>query len=244
MTYLHPVFPALVFLLLFLGVRQWAAGRGKAVLLTAVALFLWSVPAVAWLISASLERWYPVSHPAGSPDAIVVLAEGERSPPHPSQDEPLPSFPTYLRTRYAAWLYVHWRQVPIVVTGGRPRGKDFPVAEVMKHVLVAEAVPPEKIWVDVDAASTHENAVNAARLLESRNLRTVALVTEAHHMLRSEKCFRKQGLAVIPAPCGYRTLEYVVSPSLLWPDVASLQRNGDALHEWVGMLWYWIRGWT
>jgi uncharacterized SAM-binding protein YcdF (DUF218 family) len=244
MSYLQPVFPALVFLLLFLGVRLYAAGRGKAVLLTAVALFLWSAPAVAWLSSASLERWYPVRDPAGSPDVIVVLSEGERAPPHPSQYEPLPSFGTYLRTRYAAWLYHHWRQVPIVVTGGRAHGEDFPVADVMQHVLVAEAVPAEKIWVDRDASSTYENAVNVSRMLRSRNLRTVALVTEAHHMLRSEKCFRKQGLAVIPAPCGYRKLEYVVSPSLLWPNVASLQRNGDALHEWVGMLWYWIRGWT
>lgn len=66
------------------------------------------------------------------------------------------------------------------------------------------------------------------------------LVTEATHMPRAERCFRKQGLAVVPAACCFTFLPR--RPSTLLPNWGGLARNEATLHEGFGLLWYWLSG--
>ena len=92
------------------------------------------------------------------------------------------------------------------------------------------------------STSTYENVFFTADILRRRNIRKIALVTEAYHMQRSEKSFRKQGLEVIPAPCNFRTLDFERSIAGFLPSGKTIRENDDALHEWIGLVWYKISG--
>jgi hypothetical protein len=59
-------------------------------------------------------------------------------------------------------------------------------------------------------------------------------------MLRSERCFRKQGMEVIPAPCHFdgppQNLDDFV------PDGAAILTNEKTIHEVIGVGWYLVKG--
>jgi len=92
------------------------------------------------------------------------------------------------------------------------------------------------------SGSTRDSAVAVAETLRSRGMRRIALVTEAYHMMRAERCFRKQGLETLPAPCGFRTLKFNAG-EWLFPGWNPLSYNEAALHEYGGIAVYWLRGW-
>lgn len=77
-------------------------------------------------------------------------------------------------------------------------------------------------------------------MLHSKGVRKIVLVTEAYHMLRSERTFRLQGLEVVPAPCGFRSRGHFRGHWLL-PDSRALAWTDDGLHEILGLGWYLIR---
>lgn len=242
MTYLHWGLTLLLSLLL------WAAatnrGRRRVLLLAAsIGLFLWAWVPTTWLLSGSLEWWYPVAKfPAAPADAIVVLS-ASISLPDASQPQPLPGFSTYVRCRHAAWLYQNWRAAPIVVSGGiagRYQGEAVVMAEVMRRTIEAEGVPASMIHTEGTSTSTYENATHSAAILRGMGVRRIALVTEAYHMLRAEKVFRKQGLEVVPAPCGYRTAAIDMDWKELAPTPQAMAWNDDTIHEWAGLFWYWL----
>jgi uncharacterized SAM-binding protein YcdF (DUF218 family) len=238
MLYVQPVLPVLIVLTTIGLTRPKRFHRLAAV--ATLLLFLWSWLPVAWLMSGTLEWHYPVTaYPAGDVDAIVVLG-GAASPSDASQPESYAGQSTYLRCQHAAWLYKHWRAVPVMATGG-PAPVEA-LATLMRHVLEAEGVPPEAIWTEGRSSSTYENAAFSAELLRARGIRKVALVTEAYHMRRAEGCFRKQGLAVTAAPCSYRTLALEFSGGSLIPNPKMMTLNEDVLHEWIGLAVYKVTG--
>src|SRR5207237_2675856 len=106
------------------------------------------------------------------------------------------------RCLYAAELYRAAGHCPVVVTGGRMNGPSEPsCAQVMRTFLTGLGVSEADITTEDDSQTTYENATNTRKLLEARGVRRVVLVTDAAHMFRAERCFRKQGLEVVPAPC-------------------------------------------
>lgn len=223
--------------------RHRSAGRrSRLAVVGALGLFLLSWPPAAMLALLPLERPYPRRAP--TPDArmgaLVVLSSAV-FPPSPPLPTPSLGDDTAERCVYAAWLYKHGFEMPILVTGGG-LGRAAPYAQHMKDMLLAQGIPEEQIWVEPQARSTHENAVNSAALLRARSVRRIVLVTEAYHMRRAELCFRKQGLEVVPAACGFRAvmeldaLEYI-------PGWEPISWNEQTLHELIGLAWYKLRGW-
>jgi uncharacterized SAM-binding protein YcdF (DUF218 family) len=244
-TYSQPLMSLAVLLCLWTVFRLRRTGRkGRWWLDFAgvAAVFTVASPAAAWLAAASLERHYAASHfPVGDADAIVALSANSY-PANSSQPETEPGNSTYLRTAHAAWLFHNWKRVPILVSGGPMGRRDGTLAALMKRQLLRAGVPDGMIWVEDRSTSTHENARESAAILRERGIRRVALVTEGFHMLRSELCFRKQGLEVASAPCAFRTLEVGSAAALLLPSMWGLRVNEECLHEWVGLVWYKIKG--
>ncbi len=245
MTYIPPVltFVLLLLLLSLLASRRSPRRSRRLAGLAALILFLWSWEPAARLSSRTLEAWYPAERfPQGEAGAIVVLASSI-VPPGAGQPEAAAKQSTYLRTHHAAWLYRNWKPLPVLASGGpagRP-GSHVVSSVVMKKILISEGVPEEFAWTEEKSTSTYENALYSARLLRERGIRKVALVTEARHMLRAELCFRKQGLVVVPAPCCYRSLRHLPWTAY-FPDTTGIDQNEAVLHEWIGLIWYWLRG--
>jgi uncharacterized SAM-binding protein YcdF (DUF218 family) len=233
-TYTEPLI--LVFVLIAL------AGllRRRRVLATTgvLALLLLSWPPIDWLVALPLEARYSGRLlPASPAQAIVVLLSTVRMP-RPDRPYALLDQQTYERCVYAAWLYQHWKPLPVLVCGG-PQGRL--TSSTMRETLERSGVPQTLIWTEERSRSTHENAVYGAEMLLSHGITSIALVVDAQSMRRAEASFQKQGITVVPAVSGYRE-RGSLSEELI-PTWKSIQRNEVTLHETLGLAWYWMRGW-
>lgn len=241
MTYIQPLL-LVFFCLCVVGIsRSWRElRRGRGWLAAGLlGLFATAWPPVAWLVSRPLEGWYARGTNIGKVEAIVALSGGVFPP---TVENPLPMLApdSYLRCQRAADLYRTAPGTPVLVCGGIGPDGGEAFAATMRRFLVAQGVPETMIWTEERSGSTYENAAFGADILRQKGIRRIALVTEAYHMPRAERCFRKQGFDVVPAPCGFLTLEFSVFQ--LIPGWRPVKETEQVLHEVVGMGWYWMRG--
>lgn len=242
MTYLQPLLPVLLGLT-FIGImRVWHSKRIWLTLAGVAGLLLLSWPPVDWLLSRPLEARYPVrALPAEPAEAIVVLSSAV-SPPRGERPYALPDKDTYQRCVFAAWLYQHWRALPVLACGGPGAKKTSqPVALTMRQLLLQTGVPETMIWLEERSRSTHENALLGAEILRKHGVSRIALVVEAQAMLRAEACFRHEGFVVVAAPCEFREFASPLEEYL--PSWKAISRNEGTLHEALGLAWYRLRGW-
>lgn len=240
MSYVQPLCAMLLAVITF-GLYRAIRHKRLALLAGGVgALWLLCWPPVDWLLSRPLEARYPVkSLPAESADAIVVLSAGV-APPVSERPYPLPDADTFERCRFAAWLYSHWRPLPILASGGSFQGGE-PFSRSMRDLLLGAGVPENMIWTEEHSRTTHENATFSAALLRMHKVQRIALVVEARSMPRAAACFRKEGFTVVPAPSGFREFGPIADEIL--PTWKAIARNEVTLHETAGLAWYWLRGW-
>ncbi len=117
---------------------------------------------------------------SGQPaDAIVVLGRGPDLRPE--------------RVNMAAQLWQAQR-APTVFASGRGD------AQQIGDLLAQAGVAPEAIKGEPCSRTTEENAQFTAALLQPQGVRTILLVSDPPHMLRSWLTFRSFGFKVIPHP--------------------------------------------
>ena len=241
MTYLQLLIP--FFGLVALAGLTWLRHhRGFWVAFAGVlGLLLLSWPPVDWLFSRPLEVWYPVrALPDEAAQAIVVLS-GSVEPPLANRPYPLPNEETYRRCEFAAWLYHHWKPLPVLACGGAGTVDAGPYAETMRQLLERAGVPESMIWLEERSQSTHDNAVFGAEILHNRGIGKIALVVEARTMPRAAASFRRQGIQVVPAPSEFREFQSFADEAL--PNWKAIRRNEAVFHEIIGLAWYKMRGW-
>jgi uncharacterized SAM-binding protein YcdF (DUF218 family) len=206
------------------------------------ALTLCSLPAAAYLALGGLEWSYPpLEHLPEDAEALVVLGGGALPAEGTRPRLELAADSTY-RCLRAAELYRE-RRLPILVSGAAL--EPWPaVAPPMRDFLIALGVRAEDVIVESSSKTTYENAVECQRILAERGLRKVVLITDAHHLRRAVACFRKQNVTVVPAGCRYRATRFEWSLFDFIPNAGAVENVELAAHEWLGGLWYWVRGRT
>lgn len=209
--------------------------------LTAGGLLVLSLPVTAlWLLS-TLSSQPPVTPgqlQAFAPQAVVVLSSGG----FPEQTEMEGSGvndSSLARTYYGVFLAGRLN-LPLLFTGGGWQG--FGVASAMADAAVRMGVPRERIWTETASIDTWQNAQLSERLLTTRGIRRVALVTEQWHMRRSVLAFSHTGLQVQPAPYNTDLFTPLDSGVLAWtPSKSALFQSSRCLEEWLGLAWYALR---
>jgi uncharacterized SAM-binding protein YcdF (DUF218 family) len=235
------LFPALL-IITTLGVLRWRGGRRPRYLVpAAILLFLFCWMPVSMLLMRALQAAYKREPPpAGDAGAIVILAGAVHEPFAPLSF-PLPGANTYERCRYGSWYYHHVAHLPVLLSGGRLDASGQPFAQSMKQVVVSNNIPESLVWIEDRAGSTAENALYSAEILRANGVHKIVLVTDATHMRRAEKCFRKLGFSVIPAPCGFKPV-YRFDLNDAWPSWMAITWNEEVIHEFLGLAWYWANG--
>lgn len=235
MTYLEPTTAAwLLLMVVFL-----AANRRRWLWVTIGATFLIHWQPAAYLFELPLTRAYSDSAPeTGNPGAIVVLS-GHVAFPEDPRAEPEFGQDTQRRVLRAVWLHRHWRPLPVYTTGGKLGGRPISYAAAMKEELVRRGVPPDAVRVEERSGNTYENAVNTAAQLKADGVDSVVLVTSKYHLLRAELCFRKQGITVYPVSADAKAEWGAESVAPGWPPERTV---GRMVHEYVALVWYWLRG--
>ena len=200
-------------------------------------LYLVSTPIVSHLLVATLEPPpLDLAKPSNQAEAIVILG-GETYPKAPEYGEDTIQGTTLERLRYGAYLHALTGK-PILVTGGAPDG-GTPEARSMRDVLVRDFKVPVQ-WVEDKSRNTEENAIFSAQILKQSGIKRIFLVTHAWHMPRAMRAFEKAGLEPIAASTGYSTYRALTPLSFL-PKAPALLQSSNALHEWIGNIWYLIR---
>ncbi|MDG2306332.1 MAG: YdcF family protein [Candidatus Binatia bacterium] len=157
---------------------------------------------------------------------IVVLSGGITS-------KGLLNATTQARVEWAAQLYRDGLAQHLVVSGGPRRPGRPPSGPAMKALAVDFGVPEDQIEIEGHSSRTAENAEEVASLVRKRGEPSILLVTSAIHMRRAKLCFQKQGVDVGAAPVPRIEGEP--------PERASVV--SQALHEYIGLLYYGLRRW-
>jgi uncharacterized SAM-binding protein YcdF (DUF218 family) len=158
------------------------AARWVTRLLAAIGLIVvivMATPIVSWWVLAYSG---PIEQPKG--DILILLSAA-------ADDRGGISFSSYWRGRHAllAWQTGGFKK--IVISGGGGPG--------IVNFLVAYGVPREAIIAEWQSASTRENGLAMARLLQNMSGKKV-LLTSDFHMFRAIRVFRKLGIEVTPMP--------------------------------------------
>ena len=132
------------------------------------------------------------SYQARPVDAIVVLGA--------AQYDGRPSAQLAARLDEVVRLWPQGHAPVVVVTGGRQPGDRFTEAEASARYLIERGVPETAILAEHEGRTTYESMVAVSALLEARGDRSVLLVTDPSHSLRSRLIAEEVGLEAVVAP--------------------------------------------
>lgn len=238
-TWLVP--PAVNILLMIIGLllMRWARRTGMLLLLTGVvSLWLMSTPVFSSLLAATIERYPAVTvETIATSNAQAIIVLGSAHVDHADEYGVSTPAPVGLvRLHYAANL--HRRTgLPIMLTGG-PMNKGQEVhSEVLAGSLENQFGIKAK-WLEKKSATTWQNALFAAEILQAVGIADVVVVTHSYHMQRAMHLFELAGFNVIAAPTRLSTM-YPWRDWHYWmPDSRALDLSANVLHEYLGLLWY------
>lgn len=214
-------------------------------------LFFASNRWVNFALVRPLEHSYLSSVSPSAADAIVVLGGGVEPAFPPRRNVHLTIGDRLL---YAAMLY-RTRRAPLIMVGGAliPRRElESAESESTSQALVLMGVPRSAIVEEPPSTNTYQEAQAVKNVMRTHNLHRILLVTSAMHMPRAFRTFRHQGIDSIPSPTDFAITDDDVAQSVdsfeafvlsLMPDVKFLAISTAASKEYVGLAYYWARGW-
>jgi uncharacterized SAM-binding protein YcdF (DUF218 family) len=240
----------LLFSLLAILIWAWRSSQDRRRSLTLaivllICLLLLSMPATGYVALRSLEGAYPPSTAIPSSMNTIVVLGGDSF--IDSQDGTTVRIggETLYRCMHAAQLYQRAGRCRIIVSGGKvdPSSSSLTLAEAMRDFLLIVGVQPDDLVLEQNSSTTFENVRNTSQLLNDEQAgQQIFLVTSASHMTRAARCFERQGIKVIPAPCNHVALRFDSSVAMFIPSVNGIHGVHRAVHEWLGVVWYFCRG--
>jgi uncharacterized SAM-binding protein YcdF (DUF218 family) len=222
------------------GPRRWLAAL-------LIAYLFETVHGVSRIASWPLRRGFHSfvkSDALPAPRAIVVLGSGARTVHGQAQKIGTLTLGGAARVLEAARVYHVLGDPWVISSGGPPDGYDMiPESETMKRALVELGVPPERILLESRSRVTRDEAVLTVPMLRELGLGSCIVVTSDLHMRRALASFRHEGLDATPAIA--RDPLDSQSKWLSWmPTRQGMEYAQEVIHEYVGLVWYWWRGWT
>ncbi|MEM9383576.1 MAG: YdcF family protein [Pseudomonadota bacterium] len=197
-------------------------------------------PVSDWVIGPLERRFPPPPIDAPPPCGLVVLAGAEQVSLSVKHGTPhVNDFADRLTT-----FVVLARRFPeaTLIHSGAGSWRDGASQSTVARSFLQAALPERNIVYEDRSTNTQGAAREVARLMAANPEAKGCdwwLVTSAFHMPRSIGVFRAVGVPVAGFPTDFRT----GSDGFTLPQAArSLTQLDWAAHEWVGLLWYRLRG--
>jgi uncharacterized SAM-binding protein YcdF (DUF218 family) len=177
--------------------------------------------ALAAVFADEPARWLVLEDPPGPADVALVLA-GD---------------PGYERTRTAARLWNEGQVSLLIVTGGQASPGDS--AASLRDTAIALGVPRSRILMEEVSGNTREAMLAVRPLLESLDVRRLAVVSSPYHQRRACWAARRvfEGVDVVSRPA----VPSYWSPGGWWQSPHSRQ---IVLGEYLKLAYYILRGWA
>lgn len=201
--------------------RRRLVGAGIACLL--VYLLLFQTPFL-WFVARPLK----ISQSPKQADAIVVFAGGvgESAQAGQGYEE---------RVMHAVNLYKKGFADYMIFSSGYVYA--IREAEVMKALAISLGIPANRIILEKKAASTYENIKFTKEILDKRDWNKILVVSSPYHMGRVSLVYKKVDpeLDVIYTP---------IPRSIFYGDgkYTRLKHIRAILHEYLGILYYYFKG--
>jgi uncharacterized SAM-binding protein YcdF (DUF218 family) len=243
--------PSNALLLLVAVAALLPAGRGRlARLLRALPLALLLVvgllPVGQWALRPLEERFARPAQPPPRVDGVIVLGGSTVQAVGAWRDE-VTTNEAAERLHQGLRLALRYPDARLVHSGGSGELDWAPgaptEAEAVRRWFAEAGLPADRLETEARSRTTRENALFSQELLAPAPGEVWLLVTSAAHMPRSVGLFRQLGFPVVPWPADWRT----GPPVLLSPHryvSHNLTDLDTAAHEWIGLIYYRLRGWT
>jgi uncharacterized SAM-binding protein YcdF (DUF218 family) len=204
--------------------QQVTSNLNRGLILLALILIF----ATTFPIGGLLSKHLMLPHAKGNADAIVVLASGSTPTGEPGHSG-------YQRVIHGARLFKGKRAPKLIISTGFSSLYNFSeYAWVASLTKTLELEGPEVIILkDESILTTNAEAeyINA----HFPKIKNILLVTSGAHIKRSEMVFKKKGFKVLPAPVHNAQSVYYANDSYL-------TNLNAAIHEWIGLIYYRLRG--
>jgi uncharacterized SAM-binding protein YcdF (DUF218 family) len=207
-----------------------------------------SLPAVSRMVARPLGWGFaPLQTAAEAPgaQAVVVLDGGTRRFQWATRFVEFPNGSSVMRALEAARVY-HLLGAPLVVVSGGDLMWDrrwAPEASAVRDLLVKLGVPARHLLLDSNSVNTRAHATNLVNLLRERGISRFVLVTSPTHIRRSLASFRAVGADPVPSPCAL-LLDSTRGLHAFWPSLKALELAEPPMHDYVGLVYYRLRGWA
>jgi uncharacterized SAM-binding protein YcdF (DUF218 family) len=132
----------------------------------------------------------------------------------------------------------------IVFSGGSGRLTPDSLAEATfaKKLLAEFGMSGDRFIFEDSSRTTYENAVWMLDMLKPVPGQRFLLVTSSFHMPRSIGAFRRAGFEVEAYPVDWRTRGWLDALQPFDRVSGGLSRADVAIHEWTGLIVYWLTG--
>lgn len=225
--------------------RAWPRRWGRRLIAAAALVFaaLVFLPVDGWLLAPLEERFPQVTSPPAHVDGVIVL--GGALNPYESDARGAPQVnAAFERVLAMARLARRYPEAEIVFSGGTASlaTPDFREADQVRGLLGDLGLLAPGMVFERASRNTRENALFSRDLVAPRQTERWLLVTSAFHMPRAVGVFRALDWPVVAYPVDYQTTPGGGVP---WFDpLGSLERTQLAAKEWIGLVYYRLRGWS
>jgi uncharacterized SAM-binding protein YcdF (DUF218 family) len=228
---------------LLLATRLARFGRFLTVASVIALAVLGLSPLANALIIPLEDRFPPWDETRGPPDGIVVLG-GAITPDVSAARNVVALNESAERVTAAVELARRYPQARIIYSGGTGALIYREGSEAVSAVRLFESlgIPPERIIAEEQSRNTVENAVFSLLLAMPQPGERWLLVTSGYHMPRAMGVFRAAGFPVEAYPVDWRTRGPQDALRAFGTLGSGLERVDTAMHEWVGLLVYWLTG--
>ncbi|MEK6715232.1 MAG: ElyC/SanA/YdcF family protein [Candidatus Omnitrophota bacterium] len=187
-----------------------------------------------WILAEPLK----ISQPPEKSDAIVVLAggAGESGVPGQGYEERVQEAVDLYKNGYAKYI--------IFSSGDTYRLKE---TLLMKNLAISYGISEEAVILEDRAKNTYENIKFSKDILEKNNWNKIILVSSPYHMLRVSLTAKNIMPHISSIYVPIRESRFYMRSTANYGKKTYKQINvrqiAALLHEYVGIMYYWWKGW-
>lgn len=197
--------------------------KGSAITLALITMI------IAFPIGGYLTKPLILPQSTEKAEAAVVLASGVTSAGEPGLS-------LYQRVIHGAELLKKGQTEHLYISTGFSAISQFTEYNAVASLTQLLAIPKNKVTIlkSSEITTTDTEAKYIKKYLEAKGINKILLTTSNSHIYRSYLTFTKVGFQVLPAPCHTKETTLYAAENL------SLFKA--AVHEWIGLAWYWLKG--
>jgi uncharacterized SAM-binding protein YcdF (DUF218 family) len=228
-----------VMILLWRDRSVWAR---RLLVLTVLALTAVIVlPIGDWLLAPLENRFPQLGTLPAKVDGIIMLGGAQEPRLTKAHGQPAMNSHAERMTTFLAMA----RQYPdakVVFSGGSGDllHQDVNEGETVRLFLTQQGFDPTRVLYESRSRNTYENVLLSKDLVKPRPGDVWLVVGSAADLPRTVGIFRRLDWPVTAVPCDYRALPPEFFPSLSLSD--NLLNIRAALHEWIGLVVYYLTG--